>query len=487
MITILDKIPFQPRILNEVKSMKFPTEYDPYTVCICMITCRAFSLNNNTCPQIPHTTFSILWKHIVKVINRAIPLIDASGIIKGRSARGYSDAMSVVQYSDSDALCKSSRSDLSKRQHSLDKLQSSISVGNIGQIYGRAFHTCYYRSTTQCIHDILGLKFTYCAVVAPRECDHSDKYSALNLYSSEPFMLCLQCGTSGCTAVSVNLQFAKVLLLDEQCTSPMRYIDRVGYLPLCVKAQWQLFETNVRSSTLSKHVISQSRGCILIGAVQTTECTYALWFVRPTVNYSKWMYTSKHMSAHAVKEYLEYAYRAWRPFNSTEITLTLEQIRGVLHVIVSGSLCGVYHDCVPVPATISSHCYSLSLGSSTLRIQVLRWNNNELSMDDVSCNIDLLYRLVPRSRAHPIEVDHLTKYVSLKYLTSLREGPKITLGKNGGLQYHGAVNHVAHMYIELCKCMHQSMHTDEFIECLQRAHLMDSYYMYPSGVPRTPR
>ena len=408
-----------------------------------MITCRAYSLSNNTCSQITHTTFSILWNHIVRVINRSMPVIDGSSIIKGRSALGYTDAMSVVQYSDSDALCNTPRSDLSKRQRSLDQLQSSTCVGTIERIYSRVFQTCYYRSTTQCIHDILGLGFTYCPVVVPIECDHFGKYSALNLYSSEKFMLCLKCGISGCSAVSVNLEFAKVLLLDEQCVSPILYIDRFGYLPVCVKAQWKLFETNVGSSTLSEHVISQSRGCILVGAVQTNECIYAIWFVRPTVNYSKWIYTSEHMSPHAMKEHLEYAYRAWRPFNKTEITFTLEHIRGVLQVIVSGSLCGIYHDCVPTPVTISSHCYSLSLGGSTLRIQVLRWNNNELSMDDVSCNINLLYRLVPKSRSRTIEVDHLKGCVSLKYLTSVRDGPKIMLGKYGGLQYHGAVNHVA--------------------------------------------
>jgi hypothetical protein len=295
--------------------------------------------------------------------------------------------------------------------------------------------------------------------------------------------LCLKCGISGCTAVSVSLQFASVLLLDEQCVFPTLYIDKLGYLPLCVKGQWRMFETNVRSSSLSEHVISQSRGCILVGAVQTSQCIYAIWFIRPTVNYSKWIYTSEHMSSAALKDHLEFAYRAWRPFNRTEICFAFEQIKGVHQLIVSGSLCGVYHDCVQVPVTIASHCYSLALGGSTLRIQVLRWNDNKLSMDDVACNIELLYRLVPKFRSQTVEVDHLNGCVSLKYLTSVRDGPKITLGRNGGLQYHGAVNHVAQMYTELCKRMHQSMCTDEFIDCLQRAHLMKSY-IYPSGIPR---
>ena len=132
-----------------------------------MITCRAYSLSNHTCVQITHTTFSVLWNHIVRAVNRSIPPTDSSVVLKGRSTLGYNAAMGVEQYSDSDALCNTSKSDLSKRQHHLDRLQSSVCVGAIDQLYSRVFHTCYYRSTTQCIYDILGLKLKYCSTALP--------------------------------------------------------------------------------------------------------------------------------------------------------------------------------------------------------------------------------------------------------------------------------------------------------------------------------
>jgi hypothetical protein len=91
-------------------------------------------------------------RHIVRVINRLSPKSHIDRIIKGRSELGYSTAMNLIAYADSDALCKTSPQDLSRRQSVLMQSVSATSVGSIGNTPIVLFPTCYYRSVTHCVH-----------------------------------------------------------------------------------------------------------------------------------------------------------------------------------------------------------------------------------------------------------------------------------------------------------------------------------------------
>ena len=84
-------------------------------------------------------------------------------------------------------------------------------------------------------------------------------------------------------------------------------------------------------------------------------------------------------------------------------------------------------------------------------------------------------------------VSHSSNCVSLKMQKDeidTNKGARITIGKNGGMQYLGRMNQVSESYQALCHIMSRQMNGREFMQHLSRSHEMMAH-TFPEGVRRT--
>lgn len=84
--------------------------------------------------------------------------------------------------------------------------------------------------------------------------------------------------------------------------------------------------------------------------------------------------------------------------------------------------------------------------------------------------MDLLYAMLPK-RDRALEVEHKTNCVSVKCLKRGVTGPRIKVGVNGGIQYHGTEDNVSDSYITFCELACKSLGTKKLRDFLSESHL----------------
>ena len=65
----------------------------------------------------------------------------------------------------------------------------------------------------------------------------------------------------------------------------------------------------------------------------------------------------------------------------------------------------------------------------------------------------------------------------------MNKGARITIGKNGGMQYMGRMIQVSESNLVLCHILSRNMHVSEFMQHLSRSHEMMTH-TFPEGVRR---
>ena len=86
----------------------------------------------------------------------------------------------------------------------------------------------------------------------------------------------------------------------------------------------------------------------------------------------------------------------------------------------------------------------VSMGGSVLRVHQVRGFTKSPKIVDVCMNIDIL-RALTHTHSSSLDVELSARSVTLKYWTSrsLRAGPSLVLGENGGFQWHGAPKEIS--------------------------------------------
>ena len=93
-----------------------------------------------------------------------------------------------------------------------------------------------------------------------------------------------------------------------------------------------------------------------------------------------------------------------------------------------------------------SYCSSVSFACGTLRMQVIDNKGHTLNMRDVVCTEKLVSSLLPHQWNDTFSVTHNTNWVSIKMHSDKADGAigaRITIGKNGGMQYLGRMDQVS--------------------------------------------
>lgn len=461
-------------------------QYEAATLCIAMISCEGYRLSNRTCPSIPDTTFAVLWSKITSVVEHTSSRVELMHLIKGRNEQGYKSAMNVEAYQDSGILCRTSREELITRQSNIDAMHGTEVIGYLG-INVEASQQCgYFRSITGALCHVVGAPQVFTGIYDSVICNHGSKCTVTDICSHKTFTLCMLCGATYCGTVSVALQYQQVLLSDEQVSNPVTSLDKEHYLPHAARSQWYRFSREILSSMLSPRNIV-NRGCILIGSIETDKCIYCIWFVRPTIAYSTWSYISAIGKVGSLESTIESMYARWRPYTKKEIQLSISDKSQRPIVKVSGTMSSIYHDNVRISTNQVSYCSSVSFACSTLRIQVIDNRQATVNIRDVMCTQRLLSCLLPCQHKESFSVTHGSSCASLKMHKERIANPggaRITIGKNGGMQYIGRMNQVCDSYLVLCRIMRENMSTKEFRKHLSRSHIMKTH-SFPDGISRT--
>jgi hypothetical protein len=207
----------------------------------------------------------------------------------------------------------------------------------------------------------------------------------------------------------------------------------------------------------------------------------------PNTGLVSWSYIAGPDRAACLSDVIGSMYKEWRPFTDKEIRLRIcgKSTRDVVNV--SGSMSHVYHDKVSINHRQVSYCSSVSLSCTTLRIQIIKYHEDGRCIQDVNCNNDLIQCLLPKQESSEFPISHSANYVSIKIKetgASKGKGVRLTLGKNGGLQYLGGPTQIAALYNKFCSVIFNSMSTCEFKRHLSRSHGMTTYG-FPSGINRS--
>jgi hypothetical protein len=467
---------------------------NPAALSVLMLVCPTYSVNHNRCPKIPHTTFVRQWSHIVGVIQDICDSFIATQVLQMRSATGYMVCMGVQPYQDSDLLCRSAMCELTSRQARIDSLsgppiRTDLNDQDVDVIDIEYDGLDYYLSISQCITSVLGLNSVIKACSEFTECSHdeSSKRPCTDIYNNKRGTLCLECGLNQPCDITVNMFSCTIALFDEQCMRPKHFMDSQGYLPKCVAEQWKQFFMNIRPCSKNTRCIHMSRGCIKVGHVKYSHYSFITWIVRPTVSYSQWRCTSYMVDVHTLRDYIRNVYRTWRPFNDTELSISLCR-DDCNSVQISGDMAAIYIDNVQMSRyNITTTCTSLGMAGSTLRFQIIDHSVPIPVPIDIACSIQLLRSVIRENTTYRgvILNDHVT-HMKVRVRTLTNNRPAIIFGMNGGMQYNGNVEHIAKTYYTVLQFVSTNMNSTEFISSMMRSNTMVEY-MYPSGISRSSR
>jgi hypothetical protein len=459
--------------------------YDTAVLCTTMVACNGYKINNRICPDIPDTTFAVLWSKINQVIVSMLDQSTSYDILCNRSEQGYRSAMNMQSYQDSTILCHTSTQDLINRQVHIDSQGRSDTIGDVGTIVQHTRSTEYFVCITSALCSVMNIQQSPVTVSYKPLCTHEQVYDTVDVYTQTTMRLCVLCGITYCGTVLITLEHQQVLLSDEQLSKPLICFDKGYYLPMSARTQWQRFTRSI-SSSMTSPVNVVNRGCILVGSTHTDKCIYCVWFVRPTISYSTWSYISASGMIEPLYEVIKHMYTAWRPFTRKEIQLSISNVSHVPIVLVKGTMSSIYHDKVCIDPNQVSYCSSVSFACSTLRMQVITNTDATPFIRDVVCTQQIIQSLLPSEQTKHYSVTHKSSSVFLKMHTDdshMNKGASITIGKNGGMQYLGRMNQVCESYLVLCNIMSRHMHTPEFIQHLSRSHEMMAH-TFPEGISR---
>ena len=150
-------------------------------------------------------------------------------------------------------------------------------------------------------------------------------------------------------------------------------------------------------------------------------------------------------------ETIERMFRQWRPYRVTEIKFYICTKSHKAMVLVSGTMASIYHDKVRISPNQRSYCSVACFAGTTLRIQVVKGTAYSLDIQDVVCNNHLIRALLPEHQ-DDIVVRHQNNCVYIMWpieLAGTNRGPRITIGRNGGMQYVGRMNKVPNSYAKV--------------------------------------
>ena len=473
---------FMVSMSHEGRNVRMPSKCDPCVIGAIMLSCDAYKVSNRTCNIVSDTTFGILWRKLHVVVHQLVDPATAARLLKGRTEQGYRASMVYVQYSDSDTLCVSSSSDLIARQARLSARRSSAVVGSATNMVMQGSSAAYYSSITSALLHMLGVEFRSNCMAYIEPCGHDNKCTAVDVYTGISHELCMLCGAVYNGNLSIKLRYQQIILSDEQVSKPTCFVDKAAYFPIDARIEWNKFTTRLRCPLQSTLNVVH-RGCILVGVATTDECKYCMWFVRPTVSYSKWNYVASKGKADALCERLKQLFQDWRPYTEVELKVNVLTSSTKPTVQVSGKWAAIYHDKVRDGPEQVSYCSVVSFAETTLRLQKVTTSAGCVDIKDIALNVNLVHSLMPVIEVHPLVVRHTIAASTMKLLRGNRSGASITLGANGGLQYLGRMDQACKVYTRLCALLRSSMTSTEFTRHLSRAHYITGH-VFPSGVSR---
>ena len=133
---------------------------------------------------------------------------------------------------------------------------------------------------------------------------------------------------------------------------------------------------------------------------------------------------------------------------------------------------------------INARMSQVSLGGSTLRIQLIKNYCANPQVTDVCVDMQILTSLFP-SNSGALKVQHRAHSVYLKYDMdlSLGSGPSMIFGCNGGMQWMGSPHHIRESLSAIMRVANNSLRGKAFLEAISRSREMVRY-IYPGGIPR---
>ena len=238
---------------------------------------------------------------------------------------------------------------------------------------------------------------------------------------------------------------------------------------------------------MSLDTATRQRRCILVGAIKSDNAIITESFITPTINYSTWTCSSRLLSEVDILATVTSKCHEFRPYSPDELRVvyTCGTFSGV---IISGGLSHIYALLVSLPDDIIVQPQTTSIGSCTLRVQLIRHSSTVPSIDDVCVNGAIVSSLLDdsnESSAYRVIQDH--NKTSIKFVTSLSgrsHGPRLTVGYNGGIQYIGSYRYTSSSFHTMYTLMSVNMGSPLFIDAIRTSDVMSSY-VYPLGVSRS--
>jgi hypothetical protein len=108
----------------------------------------------------------------------------------------------------------------------------------------------------------------------------------------------------------------------------------------------------------------------------------AVSFITPTINYSTWICTSKSVYHSDILSTVTTKCNEFRPYSSDELNIACTSGR-FNRFIISGDLSHLYASFVDLPPSVQIQAQTIRIGSSILRIQIVRELQTVPLIDDV--------------------------------------------------------------------------------------------------------
>ncbi len=217
------------------------------------------------------------------------------------------------------------------------------------------------------------------------QCSHQQKYKVEHLYDNCKGIICLQCGTHDACCLFVHVDYCVSALLDDQSCTPLAYKDSYGYLPPVIHNQINMLcdllpDVSVKLDAHIRHCTS-----ILVGSIRSNGTIITVSFLTPTLNNGTWMCTSRGIHPRDLLVIVTNKCNEFRPYSCDELKIMCGPVEFNC-VIISGKLSHIYASLADFPCNVNVRSQSVSIGSCTLRVQIIRVVHTVPLIDDVSIN-----------------------------------------------------------------------------------------------------